>query len=79
MEEMCRVPLLLLDDIGKERATPTAEACLFELVRERMDNCKPTIYTTNYTNEEFAKRFNHAQTGSAVTRRLSESCKLIPM
>lgn len=79
MQQMIKVPLLLLDDIGKERATATAEACLFELIRERMDNHMPTIYTTNYTNEEFTHRFNHKQTGTAITRRLKDSCKVVPM
>lgn len=79
MDQMIVVPLLLLDDIGKERATPTAEACLFELVRERMDRLKPTVYTTNYTDDQFTKRFTQHHTGSAITRRLNESCKIIEM
>lgn len=79
MQEMVRAPILLLDDIGKERATATSEACLFELVRERMDHSKPTIYTTNYTDNEFAKRFTQHHTGKAIARRLKESCKLVNM
>ena len=79
MEELCRVQLLLFDDIGKERETPTAEAGVFELVRERMDRNKPTIYTTNYDPSGLANRFNKQETGTAVCRRLNESSLCIAM
>lgn len=73
LESLVNIPLLLLDDLGKERATPTAEASIFELIRERMDNAKPTIYTTNYLPYDLVKRFSEIETGKAIKRRLKES------
>jgi len=72
MAQMVKAPILLLDDLGKERATPTAESSLFELIRERMDYLRPTIITTNYDLPDLIARFNHQQTGKAIARRIKE-------
>jgi len=72
MGSCVKAPVLLLDDLGKERATPTAESSLFELIRERMDYLRPTIITTNYDLDELVARFNHQQTGKAIARRIKE-------
>ena len=74
MEKLQWTKLLLLDDLGKERTTPTAESAIFELIRERMDNGLPTIYTTNFSPSTLVKRFTQVETGEAISRRLDESC-----
>jgi len=79
MDLMCSESILLFDDLGKERDTPTAEAGVFELIRERMDRQKPTIYTTNYNPEALLDRFIKKETGSAICRRLKESSLCIAM
>lgn len=71
--------LLLLDDIGKERMTSTAESVIFELIRERTDNELPTIYTTNFDPNELKKRFTQEETGAALLRRIMESSHIITM
>ena len=79
MPRMCNARLLLFDDLGKERMTPTAESAVFELVRERMDNKRPTIYTTNFAPETLLPRFVQKETGEALCRRLIESCYALPV
>jgi len=79
MDECTRAHLLLFDDIGKERGTPTAESAIFELIRERMDRQKPTIYTSNYSIDELVDRFNKQETGTAIARRLVESSQCVEM
>lgn len=79
MLKMCNAPLLLFDDLGKERTTPTAESAIFELVRERMDNELPTIYTTNFAPDTLKPRFAQKETGDALCRRLIESCYALPV
>jgi DNA replication protein DnaC len=39
--------LLLIDDLGGDKATEWAEMTLFRLVNHRSDACLPTIFTTN--------------------------------
>lgn len=73
MAKLCNVRLLLLDDLGKEKTTPTAESAIFELVRDRMDNKLPTVYTTNFSPKSLLERFQQRETGEAVARRLKES------
>ena len=74
MDNLTWAKLLLLDDLGKERTTPTAESAIFELIRERMDNGLPTIYTTNFSPSTLVQRFVQKETGEAISRRLDESC-----
>jgi DNA replication protein DnaC len=73
MDQVCSVPLLLLDDLGKEKTTPTAESAIFEVVRERMDRKMSTIYTTNFSPSTLIERFQQKETGEAIARRLKES------
>jgi DNA replication protein DnaC len=77
MDKVCNAKLLLLDDLGKEKTTPTSESAIFEVIRERMDNKRPTIYTTNFTPKTLTLRFQQVETGEAIARRLKESCHVI--
>lgn len=77
MNQVCSVRLLLLDDLGKERMTPTAESAIFELIRERHDQKLATIYTTNFSPSTLIARFNQRETGQALARRIQESALCI--
>ena len=77
IDKLSWAKLLLLDDLGKERMTSTAESVIFELIRERTDNELPTIYTTNFDPAELQKRFLQKETGAALLRRIMESSKKI--
>ncbi|MDE0182827.1 MAG: ATP-binding protein [Caldilineaceae bacterium] len=47
-DELKRVPLLVLDDLGSESATPWAKARLRQLLMSRFDDAlKPTVITTS--------------------------------
>lgn len=41
-------PMLVLDDLFAERLTPAFGEALATLVRERLDQCRPTLITSNY-------------------------------
>lgn len=51
--EMRAVPLLVLDDIGKQKSTEWAEERVFKLVDERYRSQKPLIVTTNVPRDRF--------------------------
>lgn len=57
--------LLILDDIGAERATPWVAEQLMDLVNYRYSNRKQTIFTSNYSLDELAEHI--AGTGDLVT------------
>jgi hypothetical protein len=68
----CTVPLLCLDDLGKERLTARMETDLFGIIDERTQNLRPTIITTNYNGNTLLERFGNQETGQALLRRLRE-------
>lgn len=51
-DELKRVPLLVLDDLGTESATPWAREKLFQLLNYRYSAVLPTVITTSATAEE---------------------------
>ena len=71
-DEAVAVPLLVLDDLGKEKMTQRLETVLFAIIDERTANNKVTIITTNYTSQGLQDRFSNAETGPAFIRRLKD-------
>ncbi len=64
-EEVRTAPLLVLDDLGTESATPWAREKLYQIFNYRYNACLPTIITTSYELEELDPRL--------CTRMLDES------
>lgn len=52
LEMLCQVTVLILDDIGAERATAWANEKLFELVNERYQADLPIVFTSNAKPED---------------------------
>ncbi len=73
MLQMTNVPLLFLDDLGKEKMTDRMASCLFALVDQRTMHKRPTIITTNLTGETLLERFHDKETGAAFVARLKDS------
>lgn len=65
-------PVLVLDDLGKERLTQRLESDLFAVLDERTSNLRTTIITTNYTGDKLVERFQNKETGVALVRRLRD-------
>lgn len=55
-EQLLRVPLLVLDDLGAHRGTEWAEERLFALVDGRYRESLPMVVTSNVTLQELAPR-----------------------
>ena len=72
IDYLIEVPLLVLDDLGKERMTQRLESDLFAIIDERTANNRVTIITTNYTSQGLQERFSNAETGPAFIRRLKD-------
>lgn len=74
LDDIKGVPLLVIDDLGKERKTDWTQSILYDIVNYRYEHLLPTIITTNLTTDELA---NHCE--SAVWSRLNEMCDTIVM
>lgn len=60
MAGLSTAPLLILDDLGREKESDWTADRLYLLVDDRYDRRLPTIVTSNFTLEELAGRGYHA-------------------
>ena len=73
-KELYEVPLLIIDDLGKERQTQFAEEMLFKVVNHRYEAELPLIITSNYDLEELSDRLDYS-----TFSRLAEMCRGVKM
>jgi len=71
-ERARRVPVLALDDLGRERPTPWALERLASLVHHRYEHELPTIVTSNYRRSELAARMGDLDAAERIIDRLRE-------
>lgn len=77
-----RVPLLVLDDLGKESPTPWALSKLFEVADWRWSHQLPTVVTSQEDPDEMIAhlgRNGDTETAVAVVSRLASSCERVPL
>lgn len=70
------VDILLLDDLGKGRATPAAEEAFYFLIDSRVKACRPTLYTMNTDLETFLAGCSE-EYRQPLLRRIEDKTKLI--
>ena len=76
------VPLLIIDDMGKEPPTEWAVSKIYTIINARYEAYLPTIVTTNYSDSELVRRLTPKDTGDSTTAdatidRLREMCVAI--
>ena len=67
LAKMKTVPMLVLDDLGKERKTEWTQNILFDVINYRYEHLLPVIITTNFSYDDLANYI-----GDAVFSRLYE-------
>ena len=78
------VPLLVIDDIGKEPPTEWAISTVYDIINGRYEAYLPTIVTTNYDTEALIDRMtpresHDSMTARATIDRLMEMCRGITL
>ena len=72
------VPLLIIDDIGKETPTEWAISTIYNIINGRYEEYMPTIVTTNYDVNTLIERMTpkggDSTTAEATIDRLMEMC-----
>ncbi len=71
---LCDCRVLMVDDLGKEKATPAVGALLWELLDRRYQHRRPVILTTRFSGEAMRDRFAEPHLGDDIRRRLNEVC-----
>ncbi|WP_084145914.1 ATP-binding protein [Anaerovorax odorimutans] len=74
IKELSNVDLLVIDDLGKEKASEWSNSVIYTIINNRYEGYKPLIVTTNLKIEELEKKL-----GEAVVSRLIEMCDGIKM
>jgi DNA replication protein DnaC len=77
------IPLLVIDDMGKEKPSEWTLATLYAVIDGRYNKAMPLIVTTNYDMQSLVKRLTPKDgdkiTAEAIVDRLSETCESIVM
>jgi len=75
MDLVKQAELLVLDDLGAERATEWAREVMLIIVSARLAGDRQTVATTNYaTAGELIERFGGGQEGMRIVSRLFGLC-----
>ena len=75
MDRLCRVPLLVLDDMGAERRRGDfVLAKIEQIIFRRHANMLPIIITTNQTSKELLQTYS-----ARIMDRLAERCPILVM
>ena len=82
LDTYVNVPLLIIDDMGKEQATEWASQTIFSIINARYEKELPVIITTNYPLNELVKRMTPKNatdglTAQATLDRLHETCSVL--
>lgn len=77
------VPLLIVDDLAKEKATDFSTSVLFDLINYRYEEMLPMVITANHGRDDLVKRLTpkdgDATKAEAVVSRLYEMCVPVSM
>lgn len=76
------VPLLIIDDMGKEPATEWAVSTIYNIINGRYEAYMPIIITTNYDDKTLVARLTPQTTHDSITAeatidRLNEMCRVV--
>lgn len=72
LRPLLTAPLLILDDLGREKATDWVLERLYVLIDTRYGDHRPTVVTTNYSLDELARRDY-----GAMVSRLTEAGSVV--
>ncbi len=72
-----QIPVLLIDDLGTEKATEFAATTLYQIIDKRYREEKPIIISTNYSIQNLKNRF--PVMGERIFQRLLEMNKYVEL
>ena len=82
IEKYSKVPLLIIDDLGKERPSEWTLEKLFTIINNRYENNLPVVITTNYNREKLRERLannTNYEIADSIISRLYEMCNGISL
>lgn len=67
------VDLLVIDDLGKERASENTNTLLYQIINRLYNDERPIVVTTNFTSVTLAEKLG--ERGQSIVSRLTEMCE----
>lgn len=64
------IALLVIDDLGKEKYSAWVEEVLYHIINFRLNDCRATVITTNFSSAELEQRI-----GQATVDRIAQLCQ----
>ena len=77
LDELLTIPLLVVDDLGKEKATAWVEQMVYEIINGRYEDKKPLIITANMNLAGIEEQYE--RNGKAIVSRIVEMCQGVRM
>jgi DNA replication protein DnaC len=77
IDKYSRVPLLIIDDLGKEKPSEWVLEKLFTIINNRYERNLPVVITTNYNREQLTERLADGTNyiiAESIISRLYEMC-----
>ena len=74
LEEYKSVPLLIIDDIGKEQGTEWAVSTIYDIINGRYERYMPIVITTNFNSVKLKEALGNGSIAEALVDRLFEVC-----
>lgn len=72
LSQMKSTPMLVLDDLGKEKKTEWSQQILFDVINYRYEHKLPFIITTNFDEKQLANYI-----GGSIYSRMCEMCTAV--
>lgn len=82
IERYSKVPLLIIDDLGKEKPSEWTLEKLFTIINNRYENNLPIVITTNYNRDQLRERLANNQNyiiADSIISRLYQMCSGISL
>lgn len=76
IEALRRVPILFIDDLGKQTATQSVEEELFDMIEERTSGRLPILATCNASARDLEGMMSEDR-GAPLVRRLVDYCDIV--
>lgn len=73
LDELNKVPLLVIDDLGKEKVSEWVEQVLYQVIDGRYRDGRSLILTTNFDPDKLGERY--PEVGPAMISRIAEMCE----
>jgi len=79
LNRLCRVPLLLVDDLGSAKASEWVEEVTYRLINERYNACLPSVFTSNLPVRADGRDDLTGKLGERIASRLAQTTTVVPL